>query len=89
MEKVYMNENEGLSRRPLRRWKNRVKDYMCERGASSGIKASTRREGMFGMGEADTLLPCESHTSQAFPTSDVVYKSADRQRDRERDGPIN
>ncbi len=36
VKKVYVSEIEGPSRRgrPLGRWKDRVKEYMCERGAT-------------------------------------------------------
>ncbi len=38
MKKVYMSENGGpnIKGRPPRRWRDRVKEYMCERGASRG-----------------------------------------------------
>ncbi len=37
MKKVYVSENGGSNSRgwPLGRWKDRVKEYMCERGATS------------------------------------------------------
>ncbi len=38
VKKVYVSEMKGHSRRgrPLGRWKDRVKEYMSERGASRG-----------------------------------------------------
>ncbi len=38
MKKVYMSESVGPNsrRRPPGRWRDRVKEYMCERGATRG-----------------------------------------------------
>ncbi len=38
MKKVYMSESEGPNsrRRPPVRWRDRVKEYMCESGATKG-----------------------------------------------------
>ena len=38
MKEVYVSEIEGSSQRgrPLVRWKDRVKEYMCGRGANRG-----------------------------------------------------
>ncbi len=38
VKKVYMSESMGPDsrRRPLGRWRDRVKEYMCERGATRG-----------------------------------------------------
>ncbi len=38
MKKVYVSEIEGPSRRgrPLGRWKDRIKEYVSEKGASRG-----------------------------------------------------
>ncbi len=37
VKKVYMSESVGpISKRPAGRWRDRVKEYMCERGATSG-----------------------------------------------------
>ncbi len=51
---------EGHSRRgrPLGRWRDRVKEYMCERGATrrAGLDQASK-EGVFGQGEVDTFLP--------------------------------
>ncbi len=39
--------------RPLVRWRDRVKEYMCERGATRG-RAGSRKEGVFGHVEVET-----------------------------------
>ncbi len=46
MKSVYMSESVGpRSRgRPLVRWRDRVKEYMCERGATRGGLDQVRRE---------------------------------------------
>ncbi len=46
VKKVYMNEIVGPDSRgrPLRRWKDRVKEYMCERGATKRGGLQARRE---------------------------------------------
>ncbi len=38
VKKVYMSESVGTNSRgrPLRRWRDRVKEYLCERGATRG-----------------------------------------------------
>ncbi len=38
VKKVYVSESVGPNSRgrPLGRWRDRVKEYMCERGATSG-----------------------------------------------------
>ncbi len=33
--------------RPLGRWRDRVKEYMCERGAARGGRAGSSKEGVF------------------------------------------
>ncbi len=40
VKKVYMSESVGANSRgrPLGRWRDRVKEYMCERGATRGSK---------------------------------------------------
>ncbi len=49
---------EGHTRRgrPPGRWRNRVKEYMCERCYQRG-RAGSRKEGVFGQGEVEALLP--------------------------------
>ncbi len=49
---------EGSSRRgrPLGRWKDRVKEYMCERCYKRG-RAGSSKEGVFGQGEVKDFLP--------------------------------
>ncbi len=47
VNKVYMSESVGPNSRgrPLGRWRDRVKEYMCERGATRrGGLDQTRRE---------------------------------------------
>ncbi len=44
--------------RPPGRWKDRVKEYMCERGATrGGGMVGSSKEGVFGQGEVETFLP--------------------------------
>ncbi len=46
VKKVYVSEIEGSSRRgrPLGRWKDRVKEYMCDRGACRGGQIEQARK---------------------------------------------
>ncbi len=48
---------EGHSRRgrPPGRWRDRVKEYMCERGVRR--RAGSSKEGVFGQGEVEAFLP--------------------------------
>ncbi len=59
VKKVYVTEIKDPSRRgrPLRRLKDRVKDYMSERGATKGESTLTSKERVFGQGEVEALLP--------------------------------
>ncbi len=65
---MYVSENVGPNSRgrPLGRWRDRVKEYMCERGAARGGRAGSSKEGVFGQGEVETFLPWPSHLG-AFP----------------------
>ncbi len=46
---VHVSKNVGpnSSGRPLGRWKDEVKDCMCERGATRGERARSSKEGVF------------------------------------------
>ncbi len=48
VKKVYVSEIVGPNsrERPLGRWRDRVKEYMCERGATR--MAGSSKEGVFG-----------------------------------------
>ncbi len=46
------NSRERLSGR----WRDREKEYMCERGATRGGRLD-QAEGVFGQGEVETFLP--------------------------------
>ncbi len=50
VKNVYVSEIEGPGRRgrPLRRWKNRVKQYMSETGATKGGGLEQEKEEVFG-----------------------------------------
>ncbi len=43
--------------RPPGRWRDRVKEYMCERGATREGRAGSSKEGVFGQGEVEAFLP--------------------------------
>ncbi len=56
VKKVYMSESVGPNSRgrPTVRWRNRVKEYMCERGATRRGGLDQAKEGVFGQGEVET-----------------------------------
>ncbi len=58
LKKVYVTENVGPNSggRPLGRWKDKVKKYMCERDATRGGGTDHARR-VFGLGEVEALLP--------------------------------
>ncbi len=63
VKKVYMSESVGPNSRgrPAGRWRDRVKEYMCERGATKGGgRAGSSKEGVLGQGEVETFLPWPS-----------------------------
>ncbi len=55
---MHMSEGVGPNsrRRPLGRWRDRVKEYMCERGATRGGRAGSSKEGALGHGKVETFL---------------------------------
>ncbi len=56
VKKVYMSESVNpSSRSPLGRRRDRVKEYMCERGATWG-EGLDQAEGVLGQGEVETFL---------------------------------
>ncbi len=57
VKKVYVSETVGPNSkgRPLGRWKDRVKKYMCERGATRRGEFE-QAEGVFGKGDVEALL---------------------------------
>ncbi len=62
VKKVYVSENMGPNSRgrPLVRWRDRVKKYMCERGATRGGGLDQARRGCLDR-ERWTLFCC-GHT---------------------------
>ncbi len=52
--KVWVQNSRG---RPLGRWREGVKEYMCERGAIREGRTGSSKEGVFGQGEVETFLP--------------------------------
>ncbi len=63
VKKVCVNENVGPDSRgmPLGRWKDRVKEYMCERGAARGRGQEQARWECLDRGSWSLLLwllPC-------------------------------
>ncbi len=66
VKKVHRSESVGPnSRRSPLRWRDRVKEYMCERGAARGARVDqARRE--FGQGEVEIFLLCP-HPWRTFP----------------------
>ncbi len=42
--------------RPPGRWRDRVKEFMCEIGATRRGMAESSKEGVFGQGEVETFL---------------------------------
>ncbi len=57
VKKVYMSESVGSNSRGrlLGRWRDRVKEYLCERCYQRG-KTGSSKEGVFGQGEVKTFL---------------------------------
>ncbi len=66
MKKMYVSESVGPSTRgrPPGRWRNKVKEYMCERGATKGGRAGSRKEGGFGL-----IEDCEVEAFLLWPPS--------------------
>ncbi len=58
VKKVYMSESVGPNSkgRPPGRWRDRIKEYMCERGATRGGRVGSSKEGMLGQGEVETSV---------------------------------
>ncbi len=58
VKKVHVSESVGPTSkgRPPVRWRDRIKEYMCERGATWWGRAGSGKEGMFGQGEVETFL---------------------------------
>ncbi len=58
VKKVYMSKSVGPDSRgkPPGRWRERVKEYMCERGATRRERLD-QAEGVLGQGEVETFLP--------------------------------
>ncbi len=56
VKKVYVSDTEGPNSRgrPPGRWRNSLKEYMCERGVTRG--GGWIKEGVFGQGEVEALL---------------------------------
>ncbi len=55
VKKVYMSVDPNSRGRPLGRWRDRVRKYMCER-CYQGEKAGSSKEGVLGQGEMEILL---------------------------------
>ncbi len=72
VKKVYMSEGVGPNSRgrPLVRWRDRVKEYTCERGATRGGRAGSSKEGVFGQGEVETFLLLPSPLMDVFGGSE-------------------
>ncbi len=58
VKKVSMSESVGPNSRGRLpgRWRDRVKEYMCETGATRRGRTGSSKEGVFGQGEVE-LLP--------------------------------
>ncbi len=58
VKKVYMSESVVTNSRgrPPGRWRDRVKEYMCERDATRRGRAGSNK-GVLGQGEVETFLP--------------------------------
>ncbi len=58
VKKVYVSESVGPNSRGRLpgRCRDRVKEYMCEKGATRRGRAGSSKEGVFGQGEVETLL---------------------------------
>ncbi len=71
---------EGRSRRgrPLGRWRDRVKEYMCERGASRGLDQAGRE----CLDRERWRLICRGHTVGGRSWRERGVTAIDRQIDR-------
>ncbi len=58
VKKVFMSESVGPNSRgrPPGRWRDIVKEYMCERGDTRGGKVGSSKEGVFRQGEVEAFL---------------------------------
>ena len=59
VKEVYRSECVGpdsRGRSPTK-WRDRVKDYLCERCYQRGGRAESSKEGMLGQGEVENFLP--------------------------------
>ncbi len=67
VKKVYMSESVGPNsrRRPLGRWRDRVEEYMCERGATRGEGLDQARQEY--LDRERRRLFCCGHTLESCP----------------------
>ncbi len=82
VKKVDMSGDVGPNSRgrPPARWRDRVKEYMCERGATRRGRAGSSKKGVFGWGEVETFL-LWLHPCGTFPGERGVRALIDRQID--------
>ncbi len=82
MKKVYVSETEGSVRRgrPLGRWKNRVKEYMSERGATrgEGLEQASRE----CLGRERWRLFCRGHPLGERSRKERGVRAIDKQTDK-------